>query len=381
MPAAVIVDVVRSPIGRAFKGSLASLRPDDALAQVIDALLARNEALDPALVQDVICGCGLPQGVQAFNVGRAGVLLSERLPETTTGVTVSRFCASGLDAIRYASNAIAAGQGDVMIAAGVEFVSSYSAQQETANPQDRNPRMPSAYVEMGVTAEHVARRYGVSRAEQDEFAQRSQERAVAAQQSGAFAAEIVPLTLADGASIAADDGPRPGSSLQGLARLRPAFDDAGTVTAGNSSPLNDGAAAALLMSADRARALGLAPRARIVSAATHGNDPALMGVAPIEAIAVALQRAGMTLRDIDLVELNEAFAAQALAVATASGIDHQKLNVHGGAIALGHPYGMTGVRIMATLLNAMAQRDATIGLETMCVAGGQGEAVIFERLA
>lgn len=378
MPEAVIVDVVRSPIGRAFKGSLASLRPDDALAQMVDALLERNGR--PA-VDELAAGCGLPQGVQAFNIARAAVILAATLDESTPAITLSRFCASGVDALRYAANAIAAGEGDVYVAAGVEFVSSYNGQQETAHPEDHNPRALDAYVEMGVTAENVAHRYGVSREAQDAFAQRSQERACAAQQSGFFDREIVGLELPDGSVVTADDGPRPDSTLERLGALRTPFREDGTVTSGNSCPLNDGAAAALLMSSERVAELGLTARARIVASATWASDPAYMGVAPIGAVERALDRARMTISDVDVIELNEAFAAQVLPVAEAIGADDDKLNPHGGAIALGHPFGMTGVRILATLLNGLDAVDGSIGLESMCVAGGQGEALVIERLS
>jgi acetyl-CoA C-acetyltransferase len=377
MPEPVIIDVLRSPIGRAFKGSLASLRPDDALAQVVDALLKRNGS---PIVDELAAGCGLPQGVHAFNIARAAVLLSETLDASTPGITLSRFCASGVDALRYAANAIAAGEGDTYVAGGVEFVSSYNASQETMHPEDRNPRDLEAYVEMGVTAENVAERYGVSRAAQDEYAQRSQERARAAQTDGFFAREIVPLELPDGTLVDMDDGPRASSTLERLSALRTPFKKDGTVTSGNSCPLNDGAAAALVMSRERADELGLTPRARIVASATWANDPGYMGVAPIGAVERALDRARMKISDIEVVELNEAFAAQVLPVADAIRVDHERLNPHGGAIALGHPFGMTGVRILATLLNGLDAVDGTIGLEAMCVAGGQGEAIIVERL-
>lgn len=388
MPEAVIVDAVRTPVGRAFKGSLASLRPDESTAFVIDQLLERNPGVDPASVEEVIAGCGLPQGLQANNIGRIAVLLSEKLGQNTNGSTVSRYCASGLDAIRGAANAVVAGQGDVYIAAGVEFVSGYNAAQEAAHPEDQNeklqgrePGQPNAYIAMGLTAENVAEKYGVSREDQDAYAQRSQERAVAAQASGFFDREIVPITLADGTAVSKDDGPRADSTVEKLGSLKPAFKEDGTVTAGNSCPLNDGAAASLIMSADRAKELGLKPRARIITAATWGNEPEYMGVAPIGAIRKALERAGMSIGDVDIVELNEAFAAQVLPIASECGIDLDDLNPHGGAIALGHPFGMTGVRIMTTLLNDLETLDKTVGIETMCVAQGQGEAMIIERLS
>jgi acetyl-CoA C-acetyltransferase len=385
MPEAVIVDAIRTPVGRAFKGSLASLRPDETLAHVVDQVLARNPEIDPSSVEELIAGCGQPQGLQANNIARIAVLLSGKLGEETTGSTISRYCASGLDAIRAAANNVIAGQGDTFVAAGVEFVSSYNGAQESAHPEDRHPDLqgengrPDAFIAMGLTAENVAERYGVSREEQDRYAQRSQERAVQAQRDGFFDREIVPVRV-NGTTVSADDGPRPESTLERLAGLGPAFKTGGTVTAGNSCPLNDGAAAAIVMSDTKARELGLAPRARIVSAATWGNEPEYMGVAPIGAIRKALERARMTISDVDVYELNEAFAAQVLPIAEAVGFDYDKLNPHGGAIALGHPFGMTGVRIMTTLLNDLETLDSGVGLETMCVAGGQGEAIIVERL-
>jgi acetyl-CoA C-acetyltransferase len=387
MPEAVIVDAIRTPVGRAFKGSLASLRPDETLAFVVDQLLERNPGVDPSTVEELVAGCGLPQGLQANNIGRIAVLLSDRLGQQTNGSTINRYCASGLDAIRIAANNVKAGQGDVYLAGGVEFGSRYNAAQEAAHPEDQNeqlqgkaPGQPDAYIAMGLTAENVAEKYGVSREQQDEYAQRSQERAVAAQNDGFFDREIVPVTLADGTVVAKDDGPRASSTLEKLASLEPAFKPGGTVTAGNSCPLNDGAAAALIMSDAKAAELGLSPRARIITAATWGNEPEYMGVAPIGAIKKALERAGMSIGDIDVYELNEAFAAQVIPIAEEVGFDYDKLNPHGGAIALGHPFGMTGVRIMTTLLNDLETLDGTIGLETMCVAQGQGEAMIVERL-
>jgi acetyl-CoA C-acetyltransferase len=385
MPEAVIVDAVRTPIGRAFKGSLASLRPDETLAHVIDRVLERNPEVDPATVEEVIAGCGQPQGLQANNIARIAVLLSDKLGEQTSGSTVSRYCASGLDAIRAAANNVVAGQGDAYVAAGVEFVSRYNGTQEAAHPEDQHQDLqgnnghPDAFIAMGMTAENIAERYSVSREQQDEYAQRSQERAVQAQQNGFFDREIVSVAV-NGTEMSRDDGPRPSSTLERLRELEPAFKPGGTVTAGNSCPLNDGAAAAIVMSDTRARELGLTPRARIITAATWGNEPEYMGVAPIGAVGKALERAGMSIGDIDVYELNEAFAAQVIPIAEAVGFDYEKLNPHGGAIALGHPFGMTGVRIMTTLLNDLETLDGTIGLETMCVAGGQGEAMIVERL-
>jgi len=387
MPEAVIVDSVRTPIGRAFKGSLKDLRPDETAAFILDALLERNEGLDPTLVEDVYMGCGLPQGLQANNIGRIAVLLSKHLTQATNGVTVSRYCASSLETIRMAANNVIAGQGDVYIAGGVEFVSRFNEGQEAARPQDQNeklqgkePGQPDAYIAMGLTAENVAERYGVKREDQDAFAMQSQNRAVAAQEAGVFEREIAPVTLADGSVLSKDEGPRPGTTMEKLSTLKPAFREGGTVTAGNACPLNDGAAATLIMSAEKAQELGLEPRARIVTAATWGNEPEFMGVAPIGAIRKALDRAGMTIGDVDVYELNEAFAAQVLPIADEIGFDMDKLNPHGGAIALGHPFGMTGARIMTTLLNDLETLDGTIGLETMCAAQGQGQAMIVERV-
>jgi acetyl-CoA C-acetyltransferase len=328
----------------------------------------------------------MPQGLQAFNIARIMVLLSEKLPETVNGVTMSRYCASSLDSIRHAANAVRAGQGDAYIAAGVEWVSRYNERTEPAGAADQNEKLqgkdgtPNAYIEMGVTAVNVAKRYEVSRADMDKYAQRSQELAVKSQEDGFFDREIVPVKLPDGNEVAKDDGPRPNSTLEKLAELPEAFEGGGGVTAGNSCPLNDGAAAVLVMSEDRAKELGLEPRARIGMAATHGNEPEYMGVAPIGAIKKVLDRAGMKMSDVDAVELNEAFAAQVIPIMAECDIPLEKLNTHGGAIALGHPFGMTGARIMGTLLNAMETDDHQVGLETMCVAGGQGEAMLVERL-
>ena len=386
MPEAVIVDAVRTPIGRAFKGTLAQQRPDEMGAFIVDSLLERNPEVAPESVEDVFCGCGLPQGLQAFNIARIIVLLSEKLPETTNGVTISRYCSSSLDAIRHAANAIKAGEGDVYIGAGVEWVSRFNERQEAAGAADQNEKLqgkdgtPNAYIQMGDTAVNVAKRYEVSRADMDKYAQRSQELAVASQGDGFFDREIVPVKLEDGTEIAKDDGPRASSTLEKLAELPEAFEGGGGVTAGNSCPLNDGAAAVLLMSDTKAEELGLQPRAKVVTAATFGNEPEYMGVAPVGAIKKVLDRAGMTIEDVGVVELNEAFAAQVIPIMDQCDIPLEKLNTHGGAIALGHPFGMTGARIMTTLLNAMESDDHQVGLETMCVAGGQGKAMIVERL-
>jgi acetyl-CoA C-acetyltransferase len=406
VPEAVIVDAVRSPIGRAFKGSLTRVRPDDLGAYVVDALLNRNPGVDPSDVEDLICGCGLPQGEQSYNIARIIGLLS-RLPNTTTGTTVHRYCASSLQAIRIAAHAIKAGEGHTFIAAGVEHVSRVGpwsedglpqllaavsnatadeARDQIPQPRFKNDKLtgedgrPDAYIAMGMTAENVAERYAVSREAMDGYAQRSQERAVAARDRGFFDREIVPVVLSDGGTVERDDGPRADSTLEQLRQLKPVFKEGGRVTAGNSCPLNDGAAAVLVMSDERAHVLGLEPRARIIASATSGVEPEIMGVGPIGAISEVLNRAGMTIEDIDVVELNEAFAAQVLPIAEQCGIDLDKLNPHGGAIALGHPFGMTGARIMATLLNDLETDDKQIGLETMCVAGGQGMAMIVERL-
>ena len=385
MPEAVIVDTIRTPIGRAFKGSLAQLRPEETGAFVVDQLLERNPGVDPALVEDVFCGVGMPQGLEAFNIGRIISLLSEKLPQEVNGVTVSRYCSSSLDAIRHAGNAIKAGEGDVYIAAGVEWVSRFNERTEPAGADDRNPNLigengqPNAYIDMGLTAVNVAKKYEVSRADMDKYAQRSQELAVASQEDGFFDREIVPVADQDGNEVAKDDGPRASSTLEKLAELPEAFGDGG-VTAGNSCPLNDGAAAVLVMSDTKAKELGLTPKARLVTAATWGNEPEYMGVAPIGAIKKVLDRTGMTIDDIDVVELNEAFAAQVIPIMAECDIPLEKMNTHGGAIALGHPFGMTGARIMTTLLNVMETDDHAVGLETMCVAGGQGEAMVVERL-
>jgi acetyl-CoA C-acetyltransferase len=386
MPDAVIVDIARTPIGRAFKGSLAPLRPDNTAAFIVDQLLERNPDVDPALIEEVIAGCGLPQGRQGFNIGRIVSLLSEKLPQEVNGSTVSRYCASGLDAIRIASNNVRAGQGDAYIAAGVEFVSQYNERQEVAGVADQNENLqgndghPNVYIQMGDTAVNVAKKYGVSREDMDKYAQRSQELAVQSQENGFFDREIIPVDV-NGTQVAKDDGPRASSSYEKLSQLPEAFEGGGGVTAGNSCPLNDGAAAALIMSDTKAKELGLKPRARIITAATWGNEPEYMGVAPIGAIKKALDRAGMAIEDVDTVELNEAFAAQVIPIMDECGIPLEKMNPHGGAIALGHPFGMTGVRIMTTLLNGLESDDKTIGLETMCVAQGQGEAMIIERLS
>ena len=381
MSDAVIVSAARTPIGRARKGSLIDARPDDLVAFAIDAALKQVPEVDRGEIVDVMVGCGFPQEKQGMNLARRAALLAG-LPATVPGTTVNRFCASSLQTIRMAHHAIRAGEGDAFVAAGVESITQvdgYPKDEGELHPKLFGDDAPIAnvYIPMGLTAENVAERWDVSREDMDRYAQRSQERAVAAQDSGFSAREITPW---DG--VAADDGPRRGSTLEGLAELEPAFKPAGKVTAGNSCPLNDGAAAVVVMSEQRAAELGLQPRARIIASSVSGVEPEIMGVGPIGAVRKVLDQAGMTIEDVDVVELNEAFAAQVLPVCRELGIDPfgEKLNPHGGAIALGHPYGMTGARIMCTLLNDLETLDGTIGLETMCVGGGQGMAMIVERL-
>jgi acetyl-CoA C-acetyltransferase len=381
MPEAVIVAATRTPIGRARKGSLVDVRPDDLAAFAIDAALKQVPALPREEIADVMVGCGFPQERQGMNLARRVALLAG-LPDTVPGTTVNRFCASSLQTIRMAFHAIRAGEGDAYVAAGVESITQvdgYPKDAEELHPKLFGDDAPIAnvYIPMGMTAENVAERWDVSREDMDRFAQQSQERAVAAQDSGFFAREITPW---DG--VAKDDGPRRESTLEKLSELEPAFKPGGKVTAGNSCPLNDGAAAVIVMSETRAQELGIAPLARIVASAVAGVAPEIMGVGPIGAVRNVLKQAGMTIDDVDVVELNEAFAAQVLPVCRELGVDpfSEKLNPHGGAIALGHPYGMTGARIMSTLLNDLETDDLTIGLETMCVGGGQGMAMIVERV-
>ncbi len=381
MADAVIVSAARTAIGRAGKGSLVDARPDDLLAFAIRAALDKVPGLPEQEIVDVMVGCGFPQERQGMNLGRRAALLAG-LPHTVPGTTVNRFCASSLQTIRMAFHAIKAGEGEAFVAAGVESISQvdgYPRSEQELHPALFGDDAPIAnvYIPMGLTAENVAERWDVSRDEMDRFAQQSQERAVAAQDSGFFAREISPYE-----GVADDDGPRRGSTLEKLATLEPAFKPGGKVTAGNSCPLNDGAAAVVVMSAHRAAELGIAPRARIIASSVSGLDPEIMGVGPIEAVRKVLGYGGMTIDDVDVVELNEAFAAQVLPVCREIGVDpfSDKLNPHGGAIALGHPYGMTGARIMNTLLNDLETMDRTIGLETMCVGGGQGMAMLVERL-
>jgi acetyl-CoA C-acetyltransferase len=378
---AVIVAAARTPIGRARKGSLVDARPDDLAAFAVDAALKQVPELDRADVVDVMIGCGFPQERQGMNLARRAALLAG-LPASVPGTTVNRFCASSLQTIRMAFHAIRAGEGDAFVAGGVESITQvdgYPKDADELHPKLFGDDAPIAnvYIPMGMTAENVAERWDVSREDMDRYAQRSQERAVAAQDSGFFEREITPW---DG--VAVDDGPRRGSTLEKLGELEPAFKPGGKVTAGNSCPLNDGAAAVVVLSAEKAAELGIQPRARIIASAVSGVEPEIMGVGPIEAVRRVLDRAGMTIGDVDVVELNEAFAAQVLPVSRELGIDPfgEQLNPHGGAIALGHPYGMTGARIMCTLLNDLETLDKTIGVETMCVGGGQGMAMVVERL-
>ncbi len=387
MPEAVIAAVARTPIGRARKGSLADVRPDDLMAFAIQETLKKAPEVDPGEITDVMIGCGFPEQKQGMNLGRRAALLAG-LPEHVPGATINRFCASSLQTIRMAFHAIKAGEGDVYLAGGVESISQvdgYPKDTEELHPKlfGDDAEIANVYIPMGLTAENVAERYDVSRDEMDRFAQRSQERAVEAQRSGFFDRELSSYPTAEGTVVEADDGPRPSSTLQKLQALDPAFRPDGKVTAGNSCPLNDGAAAVLVVSQERARQLGLKPLARIVASSVSAVAPEIMGVGPIEAVRKVLKQAGMSIDDIDIMELNEAFAAQVLPVCREVGMDpfDDRFNPNGGAIALGHPYGMTGARIMNTLLNGLATTDGTVGLETMCVGGGQGMAMIVERLS
>jgi acetyl-CoA C-acetyltransferase len=406
MPEAVIVATARSPIGRAGKGSLVGIRPDDLGAQIVSAALAKVPQLDPADINDLMLGCGLPGGEQGFNMARViAVLLGhDHLP----GTTVNRYCSSSLQTTRMAFHAIKAGEGDVFISAGVECVSRFVKGSSDSWPDTQNPvftdaqrrterasgggvgpwhdpredgNLPDIYIAMGQTAENVAEMRGVTREQQDEFGVRSQNLAEKSLDNGFWKREITPVTLPDGTVVSDDDGPRRGTTLEKVAALKPVFRPDGTVTAGNCCPLNDGAAAVIVMSDVKAAELGITPIARIVSSGVTGLSPEIMGLGPVEASRQALARAGMAIGDIDLAEINEAFAAQVIPSYTELGIDIDRLNVNGGAIAVGHPFGMTGARITTTLLNGLQFHDATLGLETMCVGGGQGMAMIFERLS
>jgi acetyl-CoA C-acetyltransferase len=386
MPEAVIVAAGRSPIGRANKGSLVGVRPDDLAAYVTGKVLEQVPQLRREDIDDLMCGCGLPGGEQGFNLGRVVSILSGL---DVPGCTITRYCSSSLQTTRMAMHAIKAGEGEVFVSVGVECVSRYG--NGTSDPDGaRNPRLlpgndegfPDVYIAMGQTAENVAEREGVSREEMDRFAMNSQNRAVQAQEDGFFAREIIPVPLPGGTMMTRDDGPRPNTTMEVLATLQPAFRENGRVTAGNACPLNDGAAAVVVMSDRKARDLGIKPLARIVSTGLSALEPEYMGLGPIEASKQALARAGMAIADVDVVEINEAFAAQVIPSARGIGVDPfgDKLNPFGGSIALGHPFGMTGARITCTLLNGLRTRDQTIGLETMCVGGGQGMAMILERL-
>jgi acetyl-CoA C-acetyltransferase len=386
MTEAVIVAYGRSPIGRARKGSLVDVRPDDLAAHVVNRVLDKVPDLDPTQIEDLICGCGLPGGEQGHNIGRVVSILA-RLD--VPGVTVNRYCSSSLMTTRMAAHAIQAGEGDAFLSVGVECVSRYGSGYPDA-PDTYNPRLvpgnadeyPDVYIAMGQTAENVRIREKISREEMDRFALQSQQRAVAAQDDGFFEKEIVPVPLPNGQTFTKDDGPRRNTSLEALGALEAAFRPGGEVTAGNSCPLNDGAAAVVVMSDSRAKELGIKPIARVIATGLSALEPEFMGLGPIDASKQALKRAKMTIDDIDIVEINEAFAAQVIPSARGIGVDpfSEKLNPHGGAIALGHPFGMTGARILCTLLNGLRESNKTIGLETMCVGGGQGMAMILERL-
>jgi acetyl-CoA C-acetyltransferase len=406
MPEAVIVSAARSPIGRAAKGSMVSIRPDDLTVQIVRAALAKVPQLDPADIDDLMLGCGLPGGEQGFNMGRvvAVMLGYDHVP----GCTVTRYCSSSLQTSRMAMHAIKAGEGDVFISAGVETVSRFEKGSSDSWPGTHNalfadaeartvstaesgtdewhdPRtddtIPDVYIAMGQTAENLARLKGISRKEMDEFGVRSQNLAEKAIADGFWAREITPVTLPDGTEVAKDDGPRAGVTYEKTATLKPVFRPDGRVTAGNCCPLNDGAAALVIMSDARAKQLGITPLARIVSTGVTGLSPEIMGLGPVEASKKALAKAGMTIGDVDLVEINEAFAAQVIPSYQDLGIDIDKLNVNGGAIAVGHPFGMTGARIATTLINSLQYHDKQFGLETMCVGGGQGMAMVLERLS
>ncbi|MDH6705312.1 acetyl-CoA C-acetyltransferase [Kitasatospora sp. MAA19] len=406
MPEAVIVSAARSPIGRAFKGSLKDVRPDDLTAHVIQAALAKVPQLDPREIDDLMLGCGLPGGEQGHNLAR--IVAVQMGMDYLPGATITRYCSSSLQTTRMALHAIRAGEGDVFISAGVETVSRSvngssdgmpgtmnplfdDAQARTAKRAEEgggawhDPRedglLPDAYIAMGQTAENLAALKGITRAEQDEFGVRSQNLAEAAIKAGFWEREITPVTLPDGTVVSKDDGPRAGVTLEGVSGLKPVFRPDGTVTAGNCCPLNDGAAALVVMSDTKARELGITPLARVVSTGVSALSPEIMGYGPVEASKQALRRAGLTIGDIDLVEINEAFAAQVIPSYRDLGVDLDKLNVNGGAIAVGHPFGMTGARITTTLINSLQWHDKQFGLETMCVGGGQGMAMVIERLS
>ncbi|GAA4545173.1 acetyl-CoA C-acetyltransferase [Pseudonocardia xishanensis] len=402
-PDAVIVAAARSPIGRAGKGSLRELRPDDLAAQIVRAALDQVPSLDPSGIDDLLMGCGQPAGEQGYGIGRAvGVLLGL---DTVPGATVQRYCASSVQTTRMAMHAIRSGEADVIVSAGVECVSRYGAGKSDGMPDTRNPlfaeaarraeqrgaggepwtdpradgALPDLYIAMGQTAENVADMYAVSRQAQDEYAALSQNRAETSIKSGFFERDITPVTLPDGSLVTADDGPRPGVTADKLAALSPVFRENGTVTAGNCCPLNDGAAALVVMSDRRAADLGITPLARVVASGVSALSPEIMGLGPVEAVRRALGHAGMSVGDVDLIELNEAFAAQVLPCVDELGIPVDRVNVHGGAIALGHPFGQTGARMTTTLIHALQDADRSVGVVTMCAAGGQGMALVLER--
>ncbi|MFD4422919.1 acetyl-CoA C-acetyltransferase [Agromyces sp. NPDC058484] len=406
MTEAVIVSAVRSPIGRANKGSLKDLRADDLATQIVQAAIDALPGFDPTTIDDIMVGCGQPAGEQGYNLGR---MIAVQLGlDTVPGTTVHRYCSSSLQTTRMALHAIKAGEGDVFVSAGVETVSRFGLGKSDGMPDTKNPRyidamartkalaadpdatwsdpreaglLPDAYIAMGDTAEHVAQLRGVSRRVQDEWAVRSQNRAEQAAARGFWERDITPVSLNDGTVVAKDDGPRSGVTLEGVSGLQPVFRPHGTVTAANCCPLNDGAAALVIMSDTKARELGFTPLARVVSTGVSALTPELMGLGPVEAVAKALRNASMSISDIDILEINEAFAAQVLPSIDDIGIDPDKVNVNGGAIALGHPFGMTGARITTTAIHALQERDEQFAVETMCVAGGQGMAMVLERLS
>ena len=400
MPEAVIVATARSPIGRANKGSLTTLRPDDMSVQIIEALMKKVPQVQGSDIDDLMMGIGQPAGEGGFNIARVVAVLSGL--DNVPGVTVNRYCSSSLQTIRMAYHAIKAGEGDCFISAGVETVSRYAsgasdtAPNATFKPSGERTKLraqggqgpwtppsglPDMYIAMGQTAENVVELEGVTREEMDRFGVRSQNLACEFVENGFFEEEITPLVLEDGTVVSKDDGPRPGTNYETVSQLKPVFRPDGTITAGNACPLNDGAAAVMVMSDTKAKQLGLTPLARIVASGVTGINPEIMGLGPIEACRQALARAGMTIDQIDLVEINEAFAAQVIPSAKHLGIPMEKLNVHGGGIALGHPFGMTGARIMTTLIHGLQYEDKTFGMESMCVGGGQGMAMIVERLS
>src|ERR1051326_6052057 len=397
MPDAVVVSAVRTPIGRAVKGSLKDVRADDLAALAVRAAVGRVPNLDLSLIEDVILGCATPEGEQGMNVARIVTALAG-LPYTAGGTTVNRFCASSLQAFNMAAQNILLGMGDAYVAGGIESMSRVpmggfnpdfnpklvnhpQGIEICGKPGTKNPGFDQVYISMGMTAENLAKRYTISREAQDKFALRSHQRAIAATDNGTFKREIVTVPLPDGKTMEIDDGPRRDTSLERLATLEPAFLKGGSVTAGNSSPLNDGASAVVVMSAEKAKELGIKPIARVRSMAVQGVEPDVMGIGPVGAVKKALQRANLKLSDIDLIELNEAFAVQNLAVIQELGIDEEKLNVHGGAIALGHPLGCSGARLIATLINDLQTANKTLGVAMLCVGGGQGVATLIERMS